>query len=190
MSHNDKKYVENNRFIKNVCEWAETFAWALCIVVLVFTFIIRIVTVDGNSMNKTLINNERLAVSNLLYTPKSGDIVILQVDGYDHPLVKRVIATEGQTVDINFKTWEVTVDGEVIQEPYVNFENGNYMAGYGVLQYPYTVGRGKVFVMGDNRNHSADSRFFGECDTRKIVGKVILRLLPINKFGTVKPVKN
>ena len=96
----------------DILDWAETFATALCAVVLLFTFAFRVVTVDGQSMEDTLHDGERLIISDLFYKPQTGDVVITRVDMYgDRPLVKRVIATSGQTVDIDFDNWIVTVDG-------------------------------------------------------------------------------
>lgn len=168
-------------------DWVETFVTALVFVVILFTFVFRVVTVDGSSMQQTLQHKEKLLLSSVDYTPKNGDIIVLQkLDHYKYPLVKRVIATEGQTVDIDFDTWKVMVDGKVIDEPYVNFEQGMPMLR-GNLTYPLTVSKGHVFVMGDNRNHSSDSRSFGLVDSRHILGKVLIRLLPLNKFGKVLP---
>jgi signal peptidase I, bacterial type len=170
-----------------IYDWTETFVFALCVVVILFTFIFRIVTVDGQSMQMTLHDKERLLISDMLYTPKTGDIVVIQAKGFDNPLVKRVIATEGQTVSIDFNKWEVSVDGVVLDEPYVNFVSGEQMRGNGYQQYPFKVSKGNVFVMGDNRNNSTDSRYLGEIDARNIVGRVMLRVFPFNKAGLVKP---
>ncbi len=179
------------RIAADAYDWVETFVTALAFVVILFTFVFRVVTVDGSSMQQTLQDKEKLLLSSVEYTPKNGDIIVLQKEeDYKNPLVKRIIATEGQTVDIDFETWQVKVDGEVIDEPYVNFERGLPMLrGSYNITYPYTVSEGHVFVMGDNRNHSSDSRFFGEIDSRKILGKVLIRLLPVGKFGKVLPVK-
>lgn len=176
-----------NKILTEAFDWVETFVTALVFVVILFTFVFRVVTVDGRSMQQTLQDKEKLLLSSVEYTPQCGDIIVLQkLDYFSYPLVKRVIATEGQTVDIDFDTWKVTVDGKVIDEPYVNFEEGKSMAR-GALEYPLTVSEGHVFVMGDNRNHSSDSRHFGQVDSRQILGKVLIRLLPINKFGKVLP---
>ena len=98
-----------------------------------------------------------------------------------------MIATAGQTVDIDFENWVVTVDGVALDEPYVNFEEGFSMNQYDV-EFPLTVPEGKIFVMGDNRNHSNDSRGsqIGCVDTRFVFGHVLFRLTPLNKIGTIK----
>ncbi len=112
-------------------------------------------------MLNTLEENDVLIISNLFYTPKQGDIVVFESDvtGYDRPYVKRIIATEGQTVNIDFNNWIVYVDGKPIDEPYVRQVTAP-MDSSVFIQYPYTVSEGCVFVMGDNRNYSTDSRVF------------------------------
>ena len=158
--------------------------YILAVVTLVFVFAIRLVGVDGDSMYPTLHNTDYLALlSNVFYgEPEQGDIVVMTVPYFENePIVKRVIATEGQTVDIDFEQGIVYVDGEALDEPYINeptYLNYDDM-GQG-LDYPVTVPEGCVFVMGDNRNHSADSRFapVGMVDERDILGKVLFVLLP------------
>ncbi|MBQ9940312.1 MAG: signal peptidase I [Clostridia bacterium] len=173
---------------KELYDWVETFVTALVSVVLVFTFVVRIVAVDGESMMKTLEHRDTLVITDLVEA-KQGDIVVFQqLEDYTSPLIKRVIATEGQVVDIDFDTWIVMVDGKVIEEPYVNFIKGVSMRT-GITQFPFKVPEGEVFVMGDNRNNSRDSRHFGSVDKRSIMGKVLFRVTPINKIGEVKPVE-
>ena len=145
-------------------------------------------------MEKTLHEGELLAVSNLFYEPECGDIVVFHQTGtLNEPVVKRVIATAGETVDIDFDTWTVTVtdrngSSRVLDEPYMQLDPNIKFHSTSVLAYPYTVPEGCLFVMGDNRDHSADSRggLIGPVDERRILGKVILRLTPFNKFGTVE----
>lgn len=183
-----KKAKKNATFSEELYDWVETFVAALVAVVLIFTFVCRIVAVDGKSMNNTLEHHDTLVISGITEA-KAGDIVVFQQleDNFQKPLIKRIIATEGQTVDIDFDTWTVTVDGEALDEPYVNYIDGTSMRS-GLIQFPYTVGEGQVFVMGDNRNNSSDSRSFGAIDARNIMGKVLFRVTPIQKFGIVKPV--
>ena len=175
--------------VREIYDLIEIFVVTMSVILLVFTFIIRIAYVDGPSMNPTLIDGEALALSNLFYTPKQGDIVVFQApeSTIDGGVVKRVIATEGQTVDINFETWEVTVDGTVLDEPYVNYIEGTYMLNYLNTEFPLTVPEGHIFVMGDNRNHSNDSRNanVGCIDTRYVFGKVLFRITPFSKFGAI-----
>lgn len=175
--------------VKEIYSWLESFAITVALILVVFTFFLRTAYVKGGSMENTLIDGETLAVSNFFYTPKQGDIVVFQSPTYGLErggLVKRVIATEGQVVDIDFDTWAVTVDGEPIEEPYVNRVPGS-MDWFDV-RFPVTVPEGCIFVMGDNRNNSTDSRsgMMGFVDTRHIFGRVLFRITPFDKFGAVK----
>lgn len=170
---------------KELWEWAKAIFFAAVIVFIVFHFIIQVVTVKGSSMEPTLENQDRLVISNLFYTPETGDIVVLSdKTGLDEALIKRIIALPGQTVDIN-ENGEVLVDGKVLSEPYIaEFIDEDHR---GNMDYPLTVPEGTVFVMGDNRNHSTDSRFLevGFVEEGEILGRVIFRLLPLDKIGTV-----
>lgn len=176
------------QILREVYDWVEIFVMTITVTFLVFTFLARLAYVDGPSMNETLHDRESLVVSRLFYTPKQGDIVVFQSpdSGIRGGIVKRVIATEGQTVDIDFDSWTVTVDGVTLDESYVNFEDAP-MRSYDV-EFPYTVPENSIFVMGDNRNHSNDSRGsqIGCVDTRFIFGHVLFRLYPLNRIGTVK----
>jgi len=193
---------ENRRAVEYLFDWVEIFSSAFLTVILLFTFILRLVTVQGPSMQETLHEKDNLIISHLLFSPKQGDIVVIQVPNpqYETPIIKRVIATEGQTVDFDFDNWRVIVDGESLNEPYVNYEyttdaNGNSfkrpMNDYDIQlgSLPLTVGPGKIFVMGDNRNRSSDSRDskIGQVDVRNVVGRVLIRVFPLDKFGIVKP---
>ena len=177
---------KSERLVGDLHEWVDVVVKALCIVMLLFTLLFRVVTVDGSSMRETLHHGDKLFVSSLGYTPTKVDVVILRTDAFgDEALVKRVIATEGDIVDIDFDTWSVYVNGEKIDEPYVNFEEGTAMIGSTREVYPLTVGDGEMFVMGDNRNHSSDSRVFGSVDIRECLGKVYFRLFPLRNFGKI-----
>ena len=168
-----------------VYDWLQCIVTALVISILVFVFVGRIIGVDGDSMNPTLLNGERVIMSNLFFTPKQGDIVVLTKESFDDdPIVKRIIATEGQTVDINFETGEVWVDGQLLDEPYIAEKTHRYYPG---MTFPLTVEEGCVFVMGDNRNKSTDSRSpdLGTVDTRCILGKVYAIIYPFSEIGWV-----
>lgn len=184
-----KQPTDPMKFARDIYDWVEIFVVTMTAIMLIFTFIGRIAYVDGPSMNETLHDRDTLVVSKLFYTPKQNDIVVFQSpdSGIAGGIVKRVIATAGQTVDIDFDNWVVTVDGVALDEPYVNFEEGYAMRNYDV-EFPITVPEGQIFVMGDNRNHSNDSRGsqIGCVDTRFVFGHVLFRLTPINKFGVIK----
>jgi len=160
-------------------EWVQALICSVLTVVVIFTFFIRLIGVDGHSMIPTLQNGDRLLVVNsLLYDDyRQGDIVVLRKDSFlEEPIVKRVIAVGGQTVDIDFKTGGVSVDGKLLEEDYVNeltyLEEGT--------EFPLTVPEGSVFVMGDNRNNSSDSRDsrLGTVDTRYVIGKAVFLIFP------------
>ena len=160
-------------------EWTQALVCSVLTVVLIFTFLIRLIGVDGHSMVPTLQDGDRLLLLNAALCPdyQYGDIVVLRKDSFsEEPIVKRVIATAGQTVDIDFDNGEVVVDGTPLDEPYINeltfLEEGT--------EFPLTVPEGSVFVMGDNRNHSSDSRDsrLGTVDTRYIIGKAVFLAFP------------
>ena len=164
---------------QNVYEWVQALVASVLTVVLIFTFVIRLIGVDGHSMVPTLQDQDRLLVLNsmLYHDYQAGDIVVLRTLSFEEePIVKRVIAVEGQTVDIDFSTGTVSVDGTVLDEPYIN-ELTVTQEG---TEFPVTVGEGQIFVMGDNRNHSTDSRDprIGVVDTRCVIGKAVFLLLP------------
>ena len=174
--------TENERTVA-VYEWVEAAIFALVCVVLVFTFLFRIVGVDGESMQTTLMDHDRLILTRLNYTPERGDIVV--INRYtQEPLVKRVIAKGGDTISIDYAAGTVKVNGKVLEEDYI--AEPTYL-GYDV-EFPYTVPKGTVFVMGDNRNASLDSRssYVGCIDEQDILGKVLLCFLPFSDFGVVK----
>ena len=174
-------------------EYVEVFAVSIIAVILIFTFSIRLCQVDGNSMNNTLKNDELIIATNLFYEPKQGDIIVFHLvnESYKQPLVKRVIATEGQTVEINMKTGVIKVDGVVYEDEHAYLQGGKYsvMKDFDTRFYSQTTGcyaatvpEGHVFVLGDNRNNSNDSRMrsVGFVDVDTILGKAIIRLAPFS----------
>ena len=158
---------------------------ALLVVVLVFTFLVRLMGVSGPSMIPTLQDGDRLLVVNSLLCGdyQVGDIVIARKETFDSkPIVKRVIATAGQTVDIDFNLGQVYVDGELLDEDYIN----DYTYREEGTVFPLTVPEGEVFLMGDNRNHSNDSRdsSLGTVDTRLLIGKAVFLVFPGRDYLT------
>lgn len=171
---------------KNIYDWIQCLASALIVCVVLFIFFIRVIDVKGTSMYPTLNNQDKMLVSGVFYRPKAGDIVVFKKDQYDpdKALVKRVIATEGQEINIDFDKGIVYVDGEPLEEDYINELTTTKLDFIG----PQTVPEGCVFVMGDNRNMSTDSRKseIGMVDNRLIIGKVYCVIFPLSSFGLVK----
>lgn len=165
-------------------EWLETFALAMSVMVILFIFIFKYVTVDGTSMLNTLENGQKLIISSVS-DYDNGDVIVVYEPHLRKALVKRIIAKGGQTVSIDGSDWTVYVDGTALDEPYVRHEEGRAMKTYG-FEGTVTVPEGCIFVMGDNRNGSTDSRSFGCIDVRNVLGKVIFRITPLSKMGTVK----
>ena len=173
---------------RELYEWVQSLVGSVLVVVAIFTFGIRMLGVDGHSMLNTLQHGDRLLVLNSMFyhNYQYGDIVILRKDGvFDNdPIVKRVIATGGQTVDIDFNEGVVYVDGEALEEDYIR--EPTYTAEG--TEFPLTVPEGSIFVMGDNRNGSSDSRDYrlGTVDTRYVIGKAAFLLFPGLDYDTEK----
>ena len=179
----------------------EMFAWSVFAVMLIFTFAIRLCRVEGSSMENTLHNGQNLLLYSIGYTPKQDDIIVFHLTNgeasLEKTLVKRVIATEGQKIEIYFETGEIFVDGEKYADAHALLKNyAGREIGYYTLDaehhyeadervFSATVPKGCVFVLGDNRNHSKDSRDsdIGFVDTRCILGKVIVRIAPFTVFS-------
>lgn len=170
-------------------DWAEALVYALAVLVVICAFFVRLSGVVGSSMYPTLHEGDQLLISSFGYDePERGDIVVLMADGFmDEPLVKRVIALGGDTVEIDGEEGVVYVNGEALYEPYINDLAGQDMYT-GDLTGAFTVPEGEVFVMGDNRNGSSDSRKLYEVGTipyEKIVGKAIFRIFPFSRVGSL-----
>lgn len=163
----------------------ETVIHSYFFIILVFTFIFSIARVDGDSMLPTLVNNERLIYSHLFYEPENGDIVIIdENDSLGKNIVKRVIADERQEVNIDFRYGKVYVDGQELKEDYINNLTTDDWGGF---EYPVTVPEGCVFVLGDNRHVSLDSRDakVGFVPKTNIIGHAIFRFYPTTRIGLI-----
>ena len=176
--------VETGSVTESCYEWLHTLITAIVVVVLLLTFVFRLVVVDGESMMDTLYDKDQVLVTNLCYTPQCGDVIVISKGAeLDKPIIKRVIATEGQTLDIDFETGTVVVDGVVIDEPYIK----DLTTRKGDAEIPSVIPEGTVFVMGDNRNHSTDSRFntVGLIDKNNIIGKAQCVVFPFDRIKTL-----
>ncbi len=168
-----------------IFEWANAFMVALIVVVLLLTFVFRQVTVSGTSMTDTLSDGDRLIISSFMYKPSYGDIVVVSHgQNYSDPIIKRVIATEGQSLSINYKTGDVSVDGVILDEDYIK---GQTRELRNPIEIPDKIPEGYVFVMGDNREGSLDSRSteIGLIPVENIIGKAEIRIFPFNHIGSV-----
>ncbi len=164
-----------------VYEWIDSFVFSIILILLVFTFCFRVVGVDGESMMPTLNHGDWLTVKAINTEINRGDIVIVtQPNDRNEPLVKRVIAVGGDTLDIDFFSGQVKVNGEIIDEPYIMEPTRNK----GDFDKPIKIPEGYVFVMGDNRNNSLDSRFdsIGIIDERYILGVANARMFPFGEW--------
>lgn len=178
-------------------EWGHSIVSAVVIVVILLTFVFRLVNIDGSSMLPTLVNSDKVIITNFFYEPEVGDIVVIPAGKYhDKPIIKRIIALGGQDVYINYETHEVYVDGVLLDEDYINSPTGHT---YGEKELSLTVPEGKAFILGDNRGDSYDSRYFSaidedgepisdiadaKCiDVDDIIGKAQFVVFPFNHFG-------
>ena len=185
---------EKTSLADELLDWAEAFVLAIFAVVLIFIFFLRVVEVSGPSMNPTLNDKDRLILTHLNYTPERGDIIVCNAPGLEKCIIKRCIGIGGDTVVVDYNNNSVTVNGEKLSEDYLGEGmRGNlpvfdqdYMTAKNV--YTYNVPEGTVFAMGDNRNHSTDSRseWVGFIKLEDVLGKAFFRFLPFGSFGSVK----
>lgn len=183
--------ADNKNFFADMFDWMCSIFSAILCFIIIFALFARVITVDGESMVPTLQDQQRLIVSDMFYTPQYDDIVILYADklvnessgGYGKPIVKRVIGLPGDTIRIDFVKGVVYRNGELLPDDYTNTPTNlpeNFPNNQDV-----TVEDGKIFVLGDNRNGSKDSRSsdVGQVDMRYIMGKAYLRIWPLNALG-------
>lgn len=187
----ERQEPKEEGLVYNLYYWLQTLVWAVVIIVLLFTFVGRITRVDGRSMLDTLHHGDLLLLQSIGYTPKTGDIVVLNKTAEEtlgllggEAIVKRVIATGGQTVSIDYQTSTVYVDDQPLDEPYIHEEMDPRFGPYSG-QTAFVVPEGSIFVMGDNRNESTDSRheLLGTVDERYVLGRAVCILFPFSDFG-------
>ena len=177
---NQKNKEEKVPLGKALTLYLHDIVYLLCAMLIALLLLFRVVVVSGTSMNMTLLDGDYLLLlSNTFYQePKQGDIIVVSKDSFDDgaAFVKRVIATEGQTVDIDFDQGIVYVDGVALEESYIN----NLTTTSGGMYFPLVVDEGCVFALGDNRSISKDSRYpdIGQIDSREILGKAIFLMMP------------
>lgn len=197
----EKPEPQKRTLAQEILEWLDVLVTAIVAVVIIFTLFFRVATISGNSMLNTLIGEnpytntvgDKVIITNLAYTPKYGDIVVIsrnikntvegQLNG-EEPIIKRVIAVGGQTVDIDFSSGTVYVDGKALEESYISSPTVDASD----VEFPVYVPEGYIFVLGDNRGDSLDSRSSrigenGLVDTRYVLGHAIFRIFPFNRIG-------
>ncbi len=176
------------RFSAFIYDWFGTLLIAITVLLLVMTFFFRQITVKGNSMNDTLQDKDRLIVSSFMYTPQCGDIVVCshgEIGKLDEPIIKRVIAVEGQHLEIDYQNNTVKIDGEKLDE--TDYAKGITVRLPNSTQIPDVIPEGYVFVMGDNREDSLDSRSkkVGLIPVENVIGKAICRFYPFEKMTSL-----
>ena len=185
-----EKKAEKESMAKELFEWLDVLVTAVIAVVLIFSIFFRVATIDGPSMMNTLLHGEKVIISGLAYEPKVGDVVVISrnlensVESQKQselPIIKRIIAVGGDTVDIDFERGIVIVNGVELDEPYTRTLTQRKHD----VEFPLVVKEGYVFVLGDNRQDSLDSRSsrIGLIDERYILGRAMIRVFPFNKFG-------
>lgn len=183
------KEKEPRSWKQSVLLYVHDLMCMLLMVMLLFLVVFRVILVTGDSMFTTLWDGDYLLLVSELFcgAPEPGDIVVISKQSFDNgsPIVKRVIATEGQTVDIDFESGTVYVDGKALREPYIHNETTNEEG----TVFPLTVAENCIFVLGDNRAVSLDSRSpqIGQIDRREVLGKAICLLIPGTHHGQLLP---
>lgn len=178
------EHAKNHKYA-SFYEIAATFVTAVILLLAIFAFVVRPVSVSGSSMVPTLSDKDWLLISQSTSAPERGDIIVVNDTAQLHePIIKRVIAVEGDTIDIDYETSSVTINGSRISEPYI-LEEMDQPSNRSLLKLPLTVPDGYVFVMGDNRNISLDSRYteVGLIDVREIQGRAVGRVFPLGHWS-------
>lgn len=182
---------------KSIFEWLDMIVVAVIAVVFIAIVGCRVATIVGNSMQNTFFNGEKVLITKLFYEPEQGDVVVISrnsnndtdKDNYQEPIIKRIIATGGMYVDIDFESGNVYTgytqsEMKLLKEPYIKVPTTKK----GDVEFPLYIPEGKVFVLGDNRGDSLDSRYseIGLIDEKDILGKAIFRIFPFTKIGGIK----
>lgn len=186
LQETEEQFPPDQQARLDLYDWIQSLMVALVICVSLFIFAVRVIDVSGSSMVPTLRDGDKMIVSDLFYKPKYGDIVVFKTDQYDpdRALVKRVIATEGQEISLDFDRGVVYINGSPIEEDYIAELTTTKLDFIG----PQTVPEGCVFVMGDNRNASTDSRKkeIGMVDERMILGRAYYVVFPLSEMGRIQ----
>ncbi len=191
-------------WLKELIDWITAILIAAVVAFVLKSFVLTLAVVNGHSMDNTLAHGDRLYVNKLFYEPEKGDIVIIETDKHpDGALVKRVIATEGDTIYIDPDTFEVYLNDKLLEESYIKGKTtlpAVKDANYGLIvqysgelaetfadpqysrEHPIVVGKDQVFVMGDNRENSSDSRYMGLFSTDEVTGHAVFRFWPLNSI--------
>lgn len=176
--------AQSESVVANIYDFVKYLLISIPIVVICLTFVFRLVSVEGTSMENTLSSQDKVIATNLFYTPKDDDIVVISHGAeYKDPIIKRVIATEGQTIQLDYENNQIIVDGVVRDEPFI--KEDTFCGNYAQYEFPEVVPEGKIFVMGDNRRVSMDSRSekIGLIDVDDVIGKAQFVIWPPNDFG-------
>lgn len=183
VKNNKKKENKKGSKYLSIYDFVSIIMTSFIIIAVVFTFFFRLVGVEGSSMTNTLQNNDWLITIQKDSYERGDIVVITQPNYFNEPLIKRVIAKGGETIDIDFSTGTVYVDGVALEEPYT--KEDYILPKIDDVTFPYTVPEGEIFCMGDNRNGSTDSRSvkIGSFDERYVLGKAVVRLLPFGNFN-------
>ena len=188
--------LEKPTIVSEIFDWLEAAVASVLAVILVFTFLFRVVGVDGESMQNTLQDKDKVIITHLFYTPEPGDIVVIsrkydnnpaEDNNQNKPIIKRVIGVAGDVVDLDYEHQQVMITrngvSRVFEEPPDLLGALEKRTGY--LDFPLEVKPGKIFVMGDHRNNSYDSRYasLGLIDERYVLGKAVFRIWPASHIG-------
>ncbi len=173
--------INNKKYIEYIYDFTKTIIFVFAIITILFTFVIRDANVVGSSMSDTLHNDDKVLLTNFMYEPKTGDIVVINTENLaEKRIIKRVIATAGQTLTINYSTGEVCVDGIILDENYISSFTKKPTNDFSI---PYVIPEGYIFVMGDNRNVSLDSRDaeLGLISVDEVIGKAQFIFFPLDR---------